>query len=157
MESPRSCDYVGDRACWLNTEPNPCPKMKISETKNGPQYLDFLGCSDTEFFDTTTPSRAAPQIQQQSSRTTGVSLRRGTQAESTTAAGGGCGASKPRNQGRRKPPWGAGAASGPREGTSRDRVSQYRMGTNMEALDRPGRDATGEYRITDRIGAASRP
>ena len=49
------------------------------------------------------------------------------------------GASKPRNQGRRKLPWGAGAASGPRDGTSRDRVSQYRMGTNMEALDRPGR------------------
>ena len=131
--------------------------MKISETKNGPQYLDFFDCSDTEFFRTTKPSRAAPQIQQQSSRTTGVSLRRGTQAESTTAAGGGCGASKPRNQGRRKPPWGAGAASGPREGTSRDRVSQYRMGTNMDAPDRPGRDATGHDQMYTEIREGRRP
>ena len=46
-----ACDCVGDRACWLNTKPNPCPKIKISETKKGPQYLDFLVVATRNFLE----------------------------------------------------------------------------------------------------------
>ena len=91
---------------------------------------------------------------------TGVSLSRGGQAKAASTAGGRCGAAEPKKQDHKTPPWeprGTSVSEFER-GTDRGPPGpQYEVDRNVEAVDSAGKAARDNSRITDRIGAASRP